>query len=621
MKRGEIGTDAAGKPLVLPEDAVTQGFAILARRRSGKSNLAGVMEETFCERGDPWICIDPVGAHWGIKYLDNNGRPGKASGNNVLLVGGDYGDVPLQDHAGAELAEIIVDTDISCVIDLTSASLNGRQRFVADFANTLFRINKTPRHVILEEADEFVPQQLVWDNQKLVRGALERLIKGGGGRGIGFTLITQRPASIAKNVLTQIDNLFVLRMSGPQDLKAVEAWFEHNIGDKAKLKEVLGELAAFRPGDAWLLSPEWLEALTRLRVRERVTYHAGRTPKRGEKPIAPAKVNLPVVIERFTKAAEKRNAAIVEEKELKIQVADLKKELAAAKRDPQAPPPPDLVISMEQLRAERDAAIAERDAQAGAIKGALEKVEGALDKMGEKIQETLEVATGAIGEARVSLNGHTDFPSKSYKSNVLPERKAVPTYTAHVAPDAPAEVHRALADVAAAGARKLEAKQLEDGDELPAGSMKMLLELAARFPKSWTQKQLGSLTGYPYTKSTYRTYRSRLTSRGLVEVNGNEIVISAAGLALVGDDVPDAPKDHASVMEMWRKKLPAGSYAMLAAVVAADADGITEEQMAERSGYDRETSTYRTYRSRLTSNGLATIAGGVVRATDVLFPS
>jgi hypothetical protein len=67
-----------GGDVVLPEDAVTQGFGILARRRSGKSNTLGVMEETFSERGDPWVCLDPVSAHWGIRYLDAGGRPGKA---------------------------------------------------------------------------------------------------------------------------------------------------------------------------------------------------------------------------------------------------------------------------------------------------------------------------------------------------------------------------------------------------------------------------------------------------------------------------------------------------------------------------------------------------------------
>ena len=148
----------------------------------------------------------------------------------------------------------------------------------------------------------------------------------------------------------------------------------------------------------------------------------------------------------------------------------------------------------------------------------------------------------------------------------------------------------------------------------------MLLELAARHPLSWTQAQLGTLCGYAHTKSTYRTYRSRLTSRDLITIRGDEVSITEAGLALVGDAIPDAPQDHEGAMALWRSSLDKGAYAMLEAVAAAGPDGLTEDEMAERSGYDRETSTYRTYRSRLTSRGLITISGGRVVATDVLFP-
>ena len=199
-------------------------------------------------RGCVWILFGPLG----IRYQDDHGQPGKPSGYDVLIVGGKYGDVPIDEKAGAALVQILVDTDISCVVDLGGESMNARQKFVADFAIELLRINSTPRHVLIEECDEFVPQQLVWDNQKYVRGAIERLIKQGGGLGIGFSLISQRPASVAKNVLEQIDHLYVLRMKGPNDLKAVQGWFEHNVGDKAEMNRILTSITTSQPGEAWL---------------------------------------------------------------------------------------------------------------------------------------------------------------------------------------------------------------------------------------------------------------------------------------------------------------------------------------------------------------------------------
>ena len=57
MTKLMLGAGGTGAKIDLPDDAVTQGFAILARRRSGKSSLAGVIEETLSSRGDPWVFV------------------------------------------------------------------------------------------------------------------------------------------------------------------------------------------------------------------------------------------------------------------------------------------------------------------------------------------------------------------------------------------------------------------------------------------------------------------------------------------------------------------------------------------------------------------------------------
>lgn len=70
-----IGTTNKGEHLELPEDAVTQGFAILAKRGKGKTNLAADMEEEFLRQGQSIVVLDPPAAHWGIRYAaDEDGR-------------------------------------------------------------------------------------------------------------------------------------------------------------------------------------------------------------------------------------------------------------------------------------------------------------------------------------------------------------------------------------------------------------------------------------------------------------------------------------------------------------------------------------------------------------------
>ena len=48
----------------------------------------------------------------------------------------------------------------------------------------------------------------------------EDIVRRGGQRGIGCTLVTQRSAVLNKNVLTQAQMLVVLRTIAPQDLAA-----------------------------------------------------------------------------------------------------------------------------------------------------------------------------------------------------------------------------------------------------------------------------------------------------------------------------------------------------------------------------------------------------------------
>src|SRR5439155_5194214 len=101
------------------------------------------------------------------------------------------------------------------------------------------------------------------------------IVRRGRARGLGITLITQRSAVLNKNVLTQVENLFVLRTTGPQDRAAIEAWIKYH----AQLQEVLESLPGLETGEAWFWSPHWLKVMRRVQIRRRTTYDSGATPK------------------------------------------------------------------------------------------------------------------------------------------------------------------------------------------------------------------------------------------------------------------------------------------------------------------------------------------------------
>jgi DNA helicase HerA-like ATPase len=77
--------------LELPLDAVTETFAILAKRGSGKTYTASVMVEEFLGAGLPVCVVDPLGVWWGLR----SSADGKSAGQPVVIFGGDHADVPL----------------------------------------------------------------------------------------------------------------------------------------------------------------------------------------------------------------------------------------------------------------------------------------------------------------------------------------------------------------------------------------------------------------------------------------------------------------------------------------------------------------------------------------------
>lgn len=310
-----IGTLEDGRHLQLPKDAVTQGFAFMGKRGKGKSNLLGVFLEILLARGQSFVCLDPPAAHWGIRFAAGpDGRPSGPSGFDVLIIGGAHGDIPIEQTNGKEAAQIIVDGDISAVVDMKAMGFSERQKWCADFAEELFKINTTPRMIAFEEAHNFLPQQLKFDEQKRVSYAMGKLIEEGRGSGLGYVIASQKTQKVNKDQLTQVDNFFALGMIGPQDIDQVEGWFKHHIRDKEKLRDVMDDLPQMKAGECWALSPEWLGHLTKFRARLRVTYHAGRTPKPGERAVSVAKFSVTDAVkklrERFAvKQSETRKQA------------------------------------------------------------------------------------------------------------------------------------------------------------------------------------------------------------------------------------------------------------------------------------------------------------------------
>jgi uncharacterized protein len=172
--------------LSLPDDTVTQALGILAKRGAGKSNAGAVLAEEMHRAGLQFVAVDPVGAWWGLR----SSADGNGAGLPIPVLGGYHGDVPLEPGAGHLIADLVVGERLSAVIDVSAFSEGEKKRFLADFAERLFREkgkpgHEEPLHLFLEEADDYAPQGGTRGGDVgRCLGAFQRIVKQGRARGL-----------------------------------------------------------------------------------------------------------------------------------------------------------------------------------------------------------------------------------------------------------------------------------------------------------------------------------------------------------------------------------------------------------------------------------------------------
>jgi len=267
------------KDLTLPSDAITQTYGIIGRKGSGKTYAASRLCELFLLQSIPCIVLDPVGTWYGLR-LDKSGE--KSSKFNLPIIGGHHGDIPLEHKSGEVVANFLLQTGSSAVIDVSHFRKGQRKEFVASFAEQLFHSQKQrriPFHLFIEEAQVFIPQRAGKGEERML-GAMEDIVRLGRNYGIGTTLISQRPQSVNKEVLNQVEPLIVFQLVGAHERKAIQDWVSYSGID---IKAQLSRLPSLKNGDGFFWSPAWLNKFELIRFSEKITFDTSATPIFGSK--------------------------------------------------------------------------------------------------------------------------------------------------------------------------------------------------------------------------------------------------------------------------------------------------------------------------------------------------
>jgi hypothetical protein len=166
------------------------------------------------------VIVDPLGVWWGLRLLADGKTP---SPFNVAIFGGPHGDLPLNEHVGALIGETAATMAESCIIDLSEfGSKSADRRFMSAFLESVYRkANGDPFHLVVDEADLFAPQKPGKGDEVLL-GHMENIVRRGRVKGFIPWLISQRPAVLNKNVLSQVDGLIAFMLTASQDRAALD---------------------------------------------------------------------------------------------------------------------------------------------------------------------------------------------------------------------------------------------------------------------------------------------------------------------------------------------------------------------------------------------------------------
>lgn len=570
----------------IPDAALDDRLGFVGTAGSGKTYNSGAAVERILAKGGRVIIPDPLGVWWGLG-LEADGiipAPWREKGKLVIF-GGEHGDLPINEQAGALIGETVAGMAESAIIDLSGFGTKASEvRFMLAFLTALYRhASNEPVHLIFDEADMWAPQQErdKGEAPKLL-GMMETVVRRGRVRGFIPWLITQRPAVLNKNVLSMIDGLVALKLTSSQDRAAIGAWIEGQ-ADREEGKRILASLPTMQQGQGVV----WVPArgvLDTVQFPAKRTFDSSRTPKRGEtkqrRELKP--VDLGRLKERLATVEEETKAN--DPRALKAEVARLTRELAkkAAQNIPENIPDwPD----QREL-------VASLTAELGECSAALER----LTATATELQRRQKAALAALGGESVTIPAVTP-PQRRVAPAPAPNKSK-----SYAPPPLPAAITR-------------RSDTLNDC-EVPAGCAKPLAALAAVYPSGLTEPQWATAAGYKRSGGTWGTYKSRLRGAGLIESREGRWFATEVGAGAVGD-VELPPPPGPDLVRWWAAKLP-GTTRMAEALIEAHPDGLTREELAYRLDMAATGGSFGTYLSRLAGPGLIERGATIRLSPDVM---
>lgn len=517
----------AAAPILSPA-VLESHVGILGKTGSGKSNLAKTIVEGLLDDGARVCVIDPTGTWYGLRLT----RDRKPSPYQVVMFGGNHADIAIGRTHGAAVAEAIGTTTTPAVIDTRTMTVAERTEFFTAFAETLLQRNRGPLHLVIDEAHLFAPQGRVADPRSgAMVHAANNLVSLGRGIGLRIILISQRPAKLHKDSLTQVETLVALRLIAPQDRRAIEDW----IGEWADPKqgaELVASLPSLRTGEAWIWSPE-AGILERRQTPLARTLDTG---KPSDQPIELASIDIAAMQGRLDEVAAEV---------LANDPATLRKRI----RELEAAGGPARVETVERV------------VEVPVLNGEIAHLEAVAVTLGQVGQEITRVGADIVSAiARVSSaprSAATVIPTGAAGTHAVPLPSGNPSQPA-----------RALRPPRVAG---------------PSAIDPMILSALVDAPDGRPSRQVALLTGYSPAGGFFRRAMASLRERGIVD-GTDPVRLTAQGREDAIGHLPIAM--GRSLLESWigNNRMAGAGVEFLEAIADAYPEVLTPARLGEITG-------------------------------------
>jgi DNA helicase HerA-like ATPase len=198
-----------------------------------------------------------------LQLSDTNAKWGLIASVQALL------DTNIFSTDGVNFNEIVKKGQTS-IINLKGIKPELQELVVSKLATDLFEARKQNRipafFFLIEEAHRFCPERGVGQAMSL---SILRMIAAEGRKfGMGLGIVSQRPAKVDKNVLSQCNTQIILKVTNPNDITAISKSLENFTPE---LEEVMKNL----PLGVALITSEGLERPVLTNVRVRRSKHGG----------------------------------------------------------------------------------------------------------------------------------------------------------------------------------------------------------------------------------------------------------------------------------------------------------------------------------------------------------